>query len=358
MSDKVLEILLRRVFRNLKELNECRTEDYSLDTLVRVAQSMPWLESVHSVNPVNRSALLTQLHTSWADIVLGGIVNYLPKCYAVPSSKLFLEYTSGHCYRRPAAGFERSPCTCNIVDSSQRGKLMEDKRCAWVLKVDEYKASNNKVSNIINSVGHSKADNAHNMPQALDLLYSRYHGGPLSSDSNAPVVQGIDIKNKKTRYIGISMWKVIKMTRFHYLKIGQRDGWSQGVQLRFTDYLKKRLSKRDLGNENFISFPPRTRRDPQRGVAEIINCEQGTHLENAHDAPADLLIEAWKHIASIGLSFIPVVGPFLSIGLDVTFGLLQDKSKFDEITKSAEMSAGDGVFKLLSGVASRSIRRF
>lgn len=89
------------------------------------------------------------------------------------------------------------------------------------MKVDEYKASNNKVSNIINSVGHSKADNAHNIPQALDLLYSRYHGGPQSSDSNATVMQGIDIKNKKTRYIGISMWKVIKMIRFHYLKIGQ-----------------------------------------------------------------------------------------------------------------------------------------
>ncbi|KAG0348163.1 hypothetical protein BG005_011719 [Podila minutissima] len=249
MSDEVLEILLGRVFRNLKELNECLTEGYSLDTLVRVTQSMPWLESVHSVNPVNLaslsdecklqpqwqdclpfvndarirvgSALLAQLHTSWADTVLGGIVDYLPKCYAVPSSKLFIEYTSGHCHRRPAASFERSPCTCNIVDSSQRGKLTEDKGCAWVLKVDEYKASNNKVSNIINSVGHSKADNAHNIPQALDLLYSRYHGGPQSSDSNATVMQGIDIKNKKTRYIGISMWKVIKMIRFHYLKIGQ-----------------------------------------------------------------------------------------------------------------------------------------
>jgi len=33
------------------------TEGYSLDTLIRVTQSMPWLASVHSVNPVNLASL-------------------------------------------------------------------------------------------------------------------------------------------------------------------------------------------------------------------------------------------------------------------------------------------------------------
>ncbi|KAG0028056.1 hypothetical protein BGZ81_005060 [Podila clonocystis] len=57
MSDDVLEILLGRVFRNLKELNECMTEGYSLDTLVKVTQSMPWLETAQSVNPVDLDSL-------------------------------------------------------------------------------------------------------------------------------------------------------------------------------------------------------------------------------------------------------------------------------------------------------------
>ncbi|KAG0086163.1 hypothetical protein BGZ92_008360 [Podila epicladia] len=57
MSDEVLEILLGRVFRNLTVLNECLTEGYSLDTLVKVTQSMPWLESVCSINPVNLDSL-------------------------------------------------------------------------------------------------------------------------------------------------------------------------------------------------------------------------------------------------------------------------------------------------------------
>ncbi|KAG0034884.1 hypothetical protein BGZ82_005574 [Podila clonocystis] len=356
-------------------------------------------------------ALLAQLHTSLADTVLGGIVDYLPKCYAVPDAKLFIEYNSGHCYRRPGANTYQNECSCDIMDSSQRGKLAsQGDGCVWVLKVDEYKASNNKVSDIVNNSANkvAKANNAHNIPQALDLLYSRYHGGPHSGDSNAPVVQGIDITNKATRYLGISMWKGIKMIRFHYLKIGQREGWSQGVQLRFTDDLKKRLSKRDLGNENFISFFPEhgmihsgyeviidthcfyvtalipfERRsanqhflnclklqesrkvvlkesdiyDGTKSVSEIMNCEQGTNLDNIHDAPKNILMEGLKHILSLGASFIPVVGPFLSIGLDVTFSIIENKSKFDEIMQGAGASTGDEVFKLLVNIGSKSIKK-
>ncbi|KAF9312417.1 hypothetical protein BG003_006299 [Podila horticola] len=72
MSDEVLEILLGRVFRNLKELSECLTEGYSLDTLIRVTQSMPWLETVQSVNPVDLTSLRDehklQLHTYSSNI--------------------------------------------------------------------------------------------------------------------------------------------------------------------------------------------------------------------------------------------------------------------------------------------------
>ncbi|KAG0336336.1 hypothetical protein BG000_006693 [Podila horticola] len=72
MSDEVLEVLLGRVFRNLKELSECLTEGYSLDTLVRVTQSMPWLETVQSVNPVDLASLRDehklQLHTYSSNI--------------------------------------------------------------------------------------------------------------------------------------------------------------------------------------------------------------------------------------------------------------------------------------------------
>ncbi|KAF9212030.1 hypothetical protein BGZ59_007313 [Podila verticillata] len=57
MSDEVLEIMLGRVFRNARELRESMMEGYSLDTLVRVTQTMPWLEYVHSVNLFNPASL-------------------------------------------------------------------------------------------------------------------------------------------------------------------------------------------------------------------------------------------------------------------------------------------------------------
>ncbi|KAF9298940.1 hypothetical protein BGZ74_009154 [Mortierella antarctica] len=57
MSDAVLETMLGRVFRNVKELNEYMTEGYRLDTLMRVTQSMPWLERVNSVNPIDPASL-------------------------------------------------------------------------------------------------------------------------------------------------------------------------------------------------------------------------------------------------------------------------------------------------------------
>ncbi|KAI9232890.1 MAG: hypothetical protein BYD32DRAFT_465844 [Podila humilis] len=50
MSDEVLEILLGRVLRNVRELNECMTEDYSMDTLVRVTQSMSWTQVCYGVS--------------------------------------------------------------------------------------------------------------------------------------------------------------------------------------------------------------------------------------------------------------------------------------------------------------------
>lgn len=49
--------LLGRVLRNVEELYECLTEGYSLDTLVKVTQSMPWLETVYSVNPIDLASL-------------------------------------------------------------------------------------------------------------------------------------------------------------------------------------------------------------------------------------------------------------------------------------------------------------
>lgn len=57
MSDEVLEMILGHMFRNVRTWKECMTEGCSLDTLIRVTQSMPWLASVHSVNPVNLASL-------------------------------------------------------------------------------------------------------------------------------------------------------------------------------------------------------------------------------------------------------------------------------------------------------------
>ncbi|KAI8084577.1 uncharacterized protein BX664DRAFT_351371 [Halteromyces radiatus] len=329
-------------------------------------------------------ALLFTIGMCSGDTVLGGIVDYLPKCYATPNAMLYVEYNAGHCYRERSTAFYRTPCSCKIPDSSQRGKLKGDKwgKCIWHLKVDEYNARANTTTADI--IPDNKANNAHNIPD-LDLLYSRYHGGQLLGSGNYPVVQGISLTNKATRYIGISMWKGIKMIRLHYLKTGQRSGWSQGVQLRITDDFKKHLSKRDFDTHCFFitGLIPFERRGAKQHfincmkiqkssrevvketaiyegtnqIAEVINCEQGTNLQNIDTTPKDLLVEGLKHIASLGMSFIPVVGPFLSIGLDVTYNMITDKSKFDEIMKSAQVSAGEELFKLLTNVASKSITR-
>ncbi|KAG0086529.1 hypothetical protein BGZ92_008071 [Podila epicladia] len=57
MSDEVLELMLGRVFRNIRFLDQCMCEGYSLDAFVRVTQSMPWLTRVQAVDPVDLSCL-------------------------------------------------------------------------------------------------------------------------------------------------------------------------------------------------------------------------------------------------------------------------------------------------------------
>ncbi|KAF9312416.1 hypothetical protein BG003_006298 [Podila horticola] len=57
MSDEVLEILLGRVFRNLRQLDECLTEGYSFDSFIRVTQSMPRLRDVHSIKQFDPASL-------------------------------------------------------------------------------------------------------------------------------------------------------------------------------------------------------------------------------------------------------------------------------------------------------------
>ncbi|KAF9211505.1 hypothetical protein BGZ59_007970 [Podila verticillata] len=57
ISDEVLETMLGRVFCNVKELKEHLTEGYMLDTLVRVTQSMPRLQTVEISKPLDADAL-------------------------------------------------------------------------------------------------------------------------------------------------------------------------------------------------------------------------------------------------------------------------------------------------------------
>lgn len=57
ISDEVLETMLGRVFCNVRNLKECLTEGYMLDTLVRVTQSMPRLQIVEIGKPFDADAL-------------------------------------------------------------------------------------------------------------------------------------------------------------------------------------------------------------------------------------------------------------------------------------------------------------
>ncbi|KAG0034771.1 hypothetical protein BGZ82_005620, partial [Podila clonocystis] len=72
MSEEVLELMLGRVFRNIKSLSQCMCEGYSLEALVRVTQSMPWLSRVQAVDPVDVSrlsdAFKLQAFTVWLNV--------------------------------------------------------------------------------------------------------------------------------------------------------------------------------------------------------------------------------------------------------------------------------------------------
>ncbi|KAF9306696.1 hypothetical protein BG003_000953, partial [Podila horticola] len=62
VSGEVLEMMLGRVFRNVRELDEELTAGCSLDALIRVTQSMPWLQDVRLATPFDAASSLSDEH--------------------------------------------------------------------------------------------------------------------------------------------------------------------------------------------------------------------------------------------------------------------------------------------------------
>ncbi|KAI1288607.1 hypothetical protein EDD11_009895 [Mortierella claussenii] len=284
--------------------------------------------------------------TARADTVLGGLVDYLP------------EYNSGECYRRIGGG----GCSCDVEGYSTPRQRIHDNGggiCTYVTKIDQME----KTGNVLNKTS------------------TKYCDGPYDGSANAPVIQGFDLNNS-TSHVAISLWKGVKMIRFHYLTDGQRAGWSEGVQIRFTDDFKQKLSDRDLGDKYRIYFYPdlgmshgthdvvvdigcfmltgmipferrvaghqmidclKLQESPYGepsdadmpektdSVASIYICEQGSNLQNIDTSTKslkDTLIDCVKNLIKTGVSFVPLAGPFIAIGVDVMYDLCSDRNKY------------------------------
>ncbi|KAG0047712.1 hypothetical protein BGZ83_007283 [Gryganskiella cystojenkinii] len=331
--------------------------------------------------------LLSRLSTSSADTVLGGMVDYLPSCYKGQDAWLFVEYNAGACRSVPGPDKRNCPCISpHWGDSTSTPFLSnEQDHCVYTTVIDEYTvAANTPISSV--STDYPK--------------YTQYYTGPFNTGaSNSPVVQAINISGQST-HIAISLSKGLKMVRFRYLTDGQRKNWYRGVQLRFTNDFVQRLSQRDVGaaNNNDVEFSsdlgmvsrnypllidlecfyitaiiPYERRTeghqmidcvrlPSYGetsaatvytyripwkenvadVASIENCEKGYNVQDVAIVkprePMDVLKETLKNLAMAGVSFIPVVGPFLAIGVDLAYNVYttyQDNTKgMDDFLKA------------------------
>ncbi|KAF9271854.1 hypothetical protein BGZ68_002966 [Mortierella alpina] len=191
----------------------------------------------------------------------------------------------------------------------------------------------------------------------------------------------------------------IKMVRFRYMTVGQRQNWYRGVQLRFTDDFVKLLAQRDGASEASFSpdvgmvcknrnlmidlecfyltaIIPYDRREaghhmidcvrltvnPEKikagsmkvawtgtvtDVASLTNCEQGSNFQDVVEVNPrplkDVLFETLKNLAMAGASFIPVIGPFLAIGIDLGYNIMvqyqNDAASLDAVLKAGGVTS-------------------
>ncbi|KAG0201039.1 ATP-binding cassette sub- A member 2 [Mortierella sp. GBA30] len=139
-------------------------------------------------------------------------------------------------------------CICNPNLGIRRAQLTDvgGDKCVFVTKTDIYELAK------MNDITDIPVDDYNNRESTI------YYSGVYNSQSNnAPVTQGLALDYSAT-HIGLSLWKGIKMIRFQFLNSGQRQDWYQGVQIRFTDDFKQRLSTRDLGKFDEVKFYPET----------------------------------------------------------------------------------------------------
>ncbi|KAG0017661.1 hypothetical protein BGZ81_010640 [Podila clonocystis] len=336
--------------------------------------------------------------TARADTVLGGIVDYLPKCYQGSEALLYVEYNSGICHHR----VQDDNCSCESNTSVRRAQLTNvgGDKCVYVTKADTYKLADTK------NIAEIPSDVFKNNRSS-----TKYYSGVYNSQSsNSPVTQALEL-DKSSTHIGISLWKGIKMVRFQYLNNGQRQDWYQGVQIRFTDDFKQRLSIRDLGNFDEVKFYPDTgmisqyhdliidlqcfyitsiipffrreqgqhlidcmkfveshRTDPASAdvpasgsvtnVADLTNCEQGSNFQDVSTVTKsvmEIVVGFLKNLAIAAISFVPVAGPFLAVGIDVAFDIVASGAEGEDFVKKALGDAGYDAAGIQAGVVVKQI---
>ncbi|KAF9177936.1 hypothetical protein BGZ50_008234 [Haplosporangium sp. Z 11] len=147
-----------------------------------------------------------------ADTVLGGIVDYLPACfdYGQGDFMFFIEYN-------------------NIMTDSYRVPFI----------ITEHRT-------LEGLYGVAKDD----------LIVSKYVPPLLSKDYKVNTgLQPFNVRDKtRTRYMGISLARGIRMIRFKYIPNVFEPGWMKGVQVRFTENMVSKISVAEHGVNNTIAY--------------------------------------------------------------------------------------------------------
>lgn len=303
-----------------------------------------------------------------ADTVLGGTVDYDPKCYAQGSYMFFIEFNS---VRPGESGLATFP-----------------------LFIEEHRT-------LEGFYGELKDDTI------MSKYFADYAGDGVLENT---VIQAFKLRDKaQTMYLGLDLTRGIKMIRFAYVPNILEPGWMKGIQARFTNNFIGKISTAEHGVNNTLiyddrygllsktqvlgidlqcfmaigSIPSENRvgdeqlescfylreskvmqntwdndRDSNgnglpegidnnfwgRGLntpASVLVCEQKSKTVGPpKDSGGDPIMDGIKYLLILGVGCIPVYGPVLAFGLGAAIALTEeDKFATYMFEKSSDYTA-------------------
>ncbi|KAG0216424.1 hypothetical protein BGX28_002894 [Mortierella sp. GBA30] len=335
-------------------------------------------------------ALILFPYACSADVVLGGVVDYNPKCYGSGVFSVIVEYNGAY----------------NVDDRNYRG---------------------------INEVLlREKLTDPFGVYNGENFLADSYHKTvEINGYSIYPITQRFFFTHPDTNMFSISLRKGVRMIRIPFLNEGQAPDWRQGIQIRFTEYTMQQLVEKFVREwrqeaeklpkdgalhykftpeEGIVSsfydlnvhmpcliingaipFNRRTndsqlinclyataaRHDPNRDpnliedpvytpTVDVDNCDLNTNNEVKKNPPPPMTLEQkllgyLKDIVVIGISHVPYVGAFIAVGVDVLFKYVDNKQALEQIMQNAGVDTAkvgfDTIFSSFLDVAKTKISR-